>query len=131
MYVVTAPALIQSIQKQHKLLSFAPVVAQFTHRAAGSSQEGHDILMRNVDGLYMEISAALRAALAPGPSLDEMNRVMIQNVAASIDDLGTTGRPVKKRLAQWLRNTVTIATTNSIYGPQNPYKDQSVQDAFW
>jgi hypothetical protein len=34
-------------------------------------------------------------------------------------------------LARWLRNTITIATTNSVYGPQNPYKDQSVQDAFW
>ena len=137
MYIVTTPALIQSIQKQPKILAFPPIEAKFSSRVCGSSKEAHGILMKNVNGdegdwgLSMESYAAMRAALTPGADLDEMNRVMIQNIAASVDDLGTSNRQVKRGLAQWLRNTITIATTNSVYGPQNPYKDQSVQDAFW
>jgi hypothetical protein len=137
MYIVTTPALIQSIQKQPKILAFPPIEAKFSSRVCGSSKEAHGILMTNVNGdggdwgLSMESYAAMRAALAPGQDLDVMNRVMIQNIAASVDDLSTAGKPVKRGLALWLRNTVTIATTNSVYGPQNPYKDQTVQDAFW
>lgn len=133
-YVVTTPALIQCIQK---ILAFPPIEAEFSSRVCGSSKEAHGILMKNVNGdqgdwgLSMETFVAMRAALAPGADLDEMNRVMIQNITVSIDDLGTSDRPVRRGLAQWLRNTITIATTKSVYGPQNPYKDQSVQDAFW
>ena len=136
-YVVTTPALIQSVQKQPQTLAFPPIEANFSSRVCGSSKEAHDIVMKNVNGdegdwgLSMETYAAMRAALAPGPDLDEMNRLMVWNNASSIDDLSTVGKPTKKNLAQWLRNTVTLATTNSVYGPYNPYKDQSVQDAFW
>ncbi len=136
-YVVTTPALIQSIQKHPKILAFAPIEAKFSSRVCGSSKEAHGILMKNVAGdegdwgLSIDSYAAMRAALAPGPDLDEMNRVMFQNIADYVDDLSTYGRPVKRRLAQWLRNTITIATTNSVYGPRNPYEDRAVQEAFW
>jgi len=137
LYIVAKPALIQLIQKQSKALAFPPIAAEFASRVCGSSKEAHAILMKNVNGdegewgLSMETYECMRAALAPGADLDAMNRVMFQNIAASIDELRTTKRMAKKGLAQWLRNTITIATTNSVYGPQNPYKDQSVQDAFW
>jgi hypothetical protein len=137
MYIVAKPTLIQSIQKQPKTLAFPPIEAKFASRVCGSSKEGHAILMKNVNGdegdwgLSMETYSCMRAALAPGAGLDAMNRAMFQNIAASIDDLRTTDKVVKLGLARWLRNTITIATTNSVYGPQNPYIDQSVQDAFW
>lgn len=137
MYIVTTPALIQSVQRQPKILAFPPIEAKFSYRVCGPSKEAHDILMKNVNGdegnhgLSMESYEAMRGALVPGPNLDEMNRVMTQNIAASLDGLLPNGKPVKKSLARWLRDIVTIATTNSVYGPQNPYKDQSVQDAFW
>lgn len=137
MYIVTTPELIQKIQKQPKILAFPPIEAKFSLQVCAPSKKAHEIVMRNVNGdegdwgLSMDSYASMRAALTPGPELDEMNRVMIQNVAASLDDLSTTGKPVKKGLARWLRSAITIATTNAVYGPQNPYKDQSVQDAFW
>jgi hypothetical protein len=136
-YIVANPALIQSIQKQPKALAFPPIAAKFTSRICGSSKDAHATLMKNVNGdegnwgLSMETYECMRAALTPGADLDAMNRVMFQNIAASIDDLRTTDKGARMGLARWLRNTITIATTNSVYGPQNPYKDQSVQDAFW
>lgn len=80
----------------------------------------------------MEAYAGMRAALSPGPGLDDMNRVMIQNIAASLDSLKpSSGSRTKIELAKWLRQSVTAATTNSVYGPQNPFKDLEVADAFW
>lgn len=138
MYVVTTPELIQAIQKQPKELAFPPIEAKFASRVCGSSAEAHKIMMTNVNGdegdwgLSMETYAAMRAALAPGPDLDNMNRVMIQNIAAALDHLTAAGgKHAKIGLAKWLRSSVTAATTNSVYGPQNPFKQQAVEDGFW
>ena len=121
MYIVTKPDLIQSIQKQPKALAFPPIEAEFATKICGPSQEAHKILLKNVNGddgdwgLSMEAYAGMRAALSPGPGLDDMNRVMIQNIAASLDSLKpSSGSRTKLELAKWLRQSVTAATTNSV-----------------
>lgn len=138
MYVVNSLELIQAIQKQPKTLAFPPIEAKFANTICGVSPEAHKILITNVNGdegdwgLSMESYAAMRAALAPGAGLDKMNRVMIQNIAGSLDDLIPAGSGyVNINLSHWLRDIVTLATTNSVYGPQNPFKDREVQDSFW
>jgi hypothetical protein len=46
--------------------------------------------------LSIESYAAMRSALAPGKDLDQMNRVMIQNIAASLDKLASfSGKTTK------------------------------------
>ena len=137
-YIVTTPELIQSIQKQPKTLAFPPIEAKFAGKICGTSAETHALVMENVNGekgdwgLSMESYAGMRAALTPGPGLDEMNRVMVQNIAASLDSLKPApGTCTKIGLVKWLREAVTAATTNSIYGPQNPFKDLAVVEAFW
>lgn len=137
MYIVTSLELVQAIQKQAKSLAFPPIEAKFASKICGVSAEAHKVLLNNVNGdegdwgLSMESYAAIRSALLSGPGLDEMNRVMIQSIAASLDSLQVSVDKPKLKLAKWLRSNVTIATTNSIYGPQNPFKDDSVADAFW
>jgi len=75
----------------------------------------------------------MRSALTPGADLDAMNRVMIQNIAASLEHI----RPEKGcldtsiSLMRWLRHELTMATTNAVYGPLNPYVDRNVEDGFW
>ena len=138
MYIVTTPELIQAVQKQPKTLAFPPIEAKFAAKICGISAETHKIMMKNVNGdegdwgLSMESYAGMRAALSAGHGLDEMNRVMIQNIAVSLDSLKPApGTRTKIGLAKWLRRSVTAATTNSVYGPQNPFKDLMVVDAFW
>ena len=94
--------------------------------------------MKNVNGdegdwgLSMESYPAIKDALAPGPALDEMNNIMIQNIAASLDKLKSpSGQQRKIALSKWLRSVVTAATTNSVYGAENPFKDSAVEDGFW
>lgn len=74
----------------------------------------------------------MRSALAPGTGLDEMNCIMIQNIAAFLDKLVSLGeKPTNVQLGKWIRNAVTLATTDAVDGPQNPFKDQAVEDGFW
>lgn len=138
MYIVTKPDLIQATQKQPKTLAFPPIESKFASRICGVSQEAESIVNDNVNGeaghtgMSMESYDAMRAALTPGTGFDDMNRQMIQNLTASLDQLKpSVGQPAKIELAKWFRRNVTAASTNSVYGPKNPFKDQAIMDAFW
>jgi len=138
MYIINTPELIQAVQKNPKALAFPPIEAKFAHNVCGPSEEAHKIVMNNVNGddgdwgLSVELYAAMRDALSPGPHIDEMNREMIRCIDASLEDIKPhNGQSVTIKLASWLRETITVATTNSVYGPQNPFKDAAVVDAFW
>ena len=138
MYIITKPDLIQATQKQPKILAFPPVEAKFASRICGVSTEAEKIVNNNVNGedgdtgLSMESYVAMRAALSPGPEFDEMNRHMIQNIAVALDGLKqSTQQPTRIGLSRWFRRNITAASTSSVYGPQNPFKDQSVVEAFW
>ncbi|KAI1174324.1 cytochrome P450 [Nemania sp. FL0916] len=136
MYVVTKPDLVLAVQKQHRTLAFPPIEAKFASTVCGASQEAQAILAKNVNGddgdfgLSMESYAAMRAALKPGADLDNMNRTMIHEISESLDQL-LTDDSRRTNLYDWLRTTITTATTRSVYGPMNPYEDPSIIEAFW
>jgi hypothetical protein len=138
MYVVTKPELIQIVQKQHKTLAFPPIEAKFASKVCGASPEAQAILDKNVNGdegdfgLSMESYTAMRAALKPGSQLDDMNRVMIQEITKSLDMLQPAkGESKRIGMNTWLRDAITTATTRSVYGPMNPYDNKEIADAFW
>lgn len=81
----------------------------------------------------MESYAAMRAALKPGPLLNDMNRVMLQEIAKALDLLQPTNKGESRKIGMytWLRDAITTATTRSVYGPANPYNDKAIVDAFW
>ncbi|KAL9121434.1 MAG: hypothetical protein Q9187_002004 [Circinaria calcarea] len=138
LYIVNSPELISSIQRHSKTLAFPPIEAKFAMTVCGSSKEANDILNINVNGdegdwgYSVEFYKSLHPALAPGVGLNSMNRIMVQNIAASLGRLkGENDKPIKIGLVQWLRHEITMATTNAVYGPMNPFKDPKVEDAFW
>lgn len=138
MYIVTTPELIQAVQKQPKVLAFPPIEAKFASTVCGTSADAHKILMQNVNGdegdwgLSMESYATMRAALSPGSGLDAMNRTMVESVSTSLESLRPSkGKADRIKLVEWLRNSITLATTDSVYGPQNPFRDEAIVDAFW
>jgi hypothetical protein len=138
MYVVTRPELVQKVQKLYKVLAFPPIEAKFSNTVCGVSAEAQAILQKNVNGddgdhgLSMESYTAMRTALKPGALLDDMNRIMIQEIATSLDTLQPAkGKTIKLGMYKWLRDNITMATTRSVYGPLNPYEDKAIVDAFW
>ncbi|KAI4858653.1 putative cytochrome P450 [Hypoxylon rubiginosum] len=137
MYIVTKPELIQQAQKQHRTLAFPPIAAKFATTVVGLSKEGQAVLARNVNGdhgdhgLSMETYAAMRAALQPGPALDNMNRAMLAEINKSLNELAPVDNKQQFSMFAWLRDSLTLATTRAIYGPQNPFDDREIRDAFW
>ncbi|KAI0104469.1 putative cytochrome P450 [Daldinia grandis] len=138
MYVITNPELIQAVQKQHKTFAFPPIEVKFASKAFGASTAAQEILGTNINGdqgdfgLVIETHAGMRARLKPGLDLDDMNRIMIQNITNSLSQLQPTkGESRESRIYTWLRDTITTATTRSVYGPMSPYEDKSIADSFW
>jgi len=99
-----------------------------------SSKVANDILSANVNGdegfwgYSITFYKAIHAPLSPGFDLDAMNRVMAQKVAASIDQF--RGENVVQ-LFEFIRHEITLATTDSVYGPQNPFKNPVIEESFW
>lgn len=100
----------------------------------GSSKVANDILKTNTNGeegdwgYSMTFYKAIHTPLSPGPDLDGMNRVMAQKVSASVD--GIKGEQ-SVQLFEFIKREIGIATTESVYGPQNPFRDPIVADGFW
>lgn len=140
LYIVTTVELIQAIQKQSKVLDFHPILVKFAARACGVSKRSHDIAMRNLDGgedigqhsLFRETNAETKKALSPGQCLDKMNQIMVQKIVESFSNIiPPDNNHSNLMLEKFIISSITSATTESIYGPDNPFKDSSVQDAFW
>lgn len=64
-------------------------------------------------------------SLNPGPKLDILNRKSVQIVASSLSKFAQKG-PSTISLFDWVSSQVMAATTESIYGPQNPFRDPAV-----
>ncbi|KAL4965792.1 cytochrome P450 [Aspergillus stella-maris] len=138
-YVITKPDLITRVDRQSKAFSFAPIVSEFSSVTCGTSKEANEILNQNLLGehgnwgLCEDMVAGMRESLKPGENLDFMNRTMAKEVCGLLNatkpEAGKEFRNIK--LMEWVAEVVTMATTNSVYGPMNPYKSQEVKDAFW
>jgi hypothetical protein len=133
LYVINSMELIPAVQKQSKTLAFLRVEAMAAKSICGSSEVANNILDTNVNGeegprsYSVSHYPAVRGPLTPGKGLDAMNRVMAQKVADSIDGMKYE-RTVK--LFEFISHEINIATTDSVYGPQNTFKDPEVEESF-
>ncbi|MCJ1433380.1 hypothetical protein MMC27_002740 [Xylographa pallens] len=138
-YVINSVELITATQRYPKTLAFPPIEAKMGIRLNAASEAANQIIMKNVNGddgdwgLSMDTYKCMRTAMTPGSNLDSMNRVMIQEVAAFMEKLHTVRSSPSPTigLMEWLRHEITLATTNAVYGPMNPYVDKNVENGFW
>lgn len=136
--MVTSTELISAVQRQPKVLAFAPIGVKFALSLADSSEEAEKIATTNINGdegdwgLSMDFNKAAYPALSPGAPLEAMNRTMLPTIAGSLDSLqARSGERTTIRLNRWIRHELTLAITDAVYGPQNPFKDRAIEDAFW
>ena len=132
-YVVNSLDLVNSAQT----LSFAPFVATFLKRLCLPSKAASHIVDNNLFaedgpwGLFTDTHNAMHQALAPGPGLDELIASVVQHISGSLDGLLETRDEVVIDLYGWIHETITLASTNAVYGCQNPFKDPEVRSGFW
>jgi len=65
-----------------------------------------------------------------GPGLDIANRNMVNNLVKSVDELASMHNKTFDLYA-WAKHAITIASTDAVWGPQNPIKDPANEAAFW
>ena len=136
-YVVNSLDLVNAAQRNWKTLSFAPFVATFLKRLCSPSKAASEIVDRNLFaedgswGLFTDTHNAMHQALAPGPDLDELICLMLQRVSESLNSLLRHHDEIVIDLYKFIREMITLASTDAVYGPQNPFQDPKVREGFW
>ena len=130
-YIVSSTELMQAVQRNHKTLSFEPLLTFSASNMAGIKSKKTINLLREEasggEGLNQKIMHAMYPKLI-GEPLDRMNLRMIRLLRASLDQLGESSTV---DLYRWCRDAITAASTDATYGPLNPYSDKEVSEAFW
>ncbi|KAL1610812.1 hypothetical protein SLS60_002483 [Paraconiothyrium brasiliense] len=70
--------------------------------------------------------------LAPGEDLDSMNRIMLQALEESSEEWVPRGSESRRTpLFEWVKEVLFLPTTNGVYGPENPYRDNGARKDYW
>ena len=135
-YVVNSVDILQSIQRLPKKLSFWFIEANFGATLAGMSKQAEIKMLDNPQGekgdhsLLWGAMMAIHQNMKPGKSLDQINQDMARHLTIILRDLDAEeGATID--LWEWVKHKMTLVTTESIYGPLNPFKDKAVEDSFW
>ncbi|KAJ1323902.1 cholesterol 7alpha-monooxygenase [Microdochium nivale] len=127
-YALWSPHLIQQAMR-HKNLTFDELGFGFAQRVFGPTQEAIDLLRGDPttdSGDENSPSAKSMAATKPammGQNLFRMNLRALNHVADKLNELGGEALEVDN-VYMWLRDLMTMATAEGLYGQQNPFRDQ-------
>ncbi|KAF4922163.1 5-beta-cholestane-3-alpha,7-alpha-diol 12-alpha-hydroxylase [Colletotrichum viniferum] len=132
LYAIWDPALVQSAYR-NKDLSFEPFAVKFAQKDLGLSNDVAKLL-RETD-LVPDFFGFIHPALN-GAHLHRMNANALKYVSVELDRIGggvsdESGVDVPNLFA-WVRRVMTLATTEGLYGAENPVtKDLTLIDDLW
>lgn len=130
-YVVNSTKLIPVLQKQWRTISFAAIAAD-AGSLVGMSKEAVEVMHRDLtDEKSFSVSwpRFITPVMGPGQELDAINRKAIEVFAAEMGKLRGQGT-TKVGLWQWTRQAMVTSTTEAVWGPQNPYRDPVIAEAW-
>ncbi|KAL6916366.1 hypothetical protein FSHL1_007814 [Fusarium sambucinum] len=128
LYVIFDPAIIQSAYRK-KTLSFEPFAAEFAQRELLLSDRVQDKLKNT--NLVPEFFAAIHPAMT-GDHIHRMNANALNYISNDINKISGYGKLEHANLWLWLRDLVTMATAEALYGSKNPLRhDNSLLDDVW
>lgn len=133
-YVITSPALVNTVNRNSKTLAFNPFIALLGKRITGHDEATSKIVQHNLNGeegpgYVIDVHGGTVAALAPGKSLENMTLAMLQEALIYLEAIES---PREMELFGWTRSTVTMCSSRAIYGPDNPLDTKSnLEEAFW
>ncbi|KAI0018952.1 cytochrome P450 [Xylariomycetidae sp. FL0641] len=130
-YVVNETALITAVQRHFNTISFSPMLVKMSSSFMAVSQEAYDVISRDPTdskGFIMGMAQLTHHDLSPGPHLDSLNRKSIRIIKATLDRLSHMSTTL--RLKDWIDREIMMATSESIYGPSNPFRDPAVLE-YW
>jgi hypothetical protein len=132
---VTKPELVSAVFRNAKAFSFDPYVVIATERLLGASNEAMEIIRKPpaVQGGESYMTGAHKAAfesLASPHELLKMEKRSFARLSNELNSLAVDGVEVK--WYNWVRNLITRAAADAIFGPENPVARQpSLVDRLW
>jgi hypothetical protein len=127
-YAIWSPALMQAALKS-KELSFTPFVQQFAGRVLGVPKKDQHGILEN-EQFFVDFFQAIHVAMMP-KHLHQMNAFALSYMADRLNAIESTATHIEN-LYLWLREVVTQATTEALYGRRNPLRGrQDLVDAAW
>lgn len=130
-YVVNATELIPVLQKQWRTISFAAIAAN-AGSVVGISKEAIKIMHEDLTsehGFSVGWPRYITPVMGPGKDLDAINRKSIEVLSDELEAIRTQGT-VRVGLWEWSRRTMVTTTTEAVWGPQNPYRDNAIAEAW-
>lgn len=131
-YVINSTSLIPIVQRQFRTLSFTALESKLARDVMGVSKSTHEIISRDNtrdEGYLVTFPKYIHPAVSAGPGLDAMNRRSVEVLAESLDVWANRG-PATVKMFKWIRHELLIATTEGVYGPKNPYRDPTMEEAW-
>ena len=99
----------------------------------GLSKEGNELLQRDLTsehGFSNTWPKYIKSAMGPGKDLDAINRKSIEIFSEDMDNLRAQEAPIGTGLWEWAREIMIRSTTEAVWGPQSPYRDAAVAQAW-
>ncbi|KAI0444733.1 cytochrome P450 [Xylaria telfairii] len=130
-YVVNSTDLIPLLQKKWRTISFAAIGANIGS-LVGMSKEAIEVMHEDITsehGFSVSWPRFIMPAMSLGKDLDAMNRAAITVFATETEKLRAQGVAVVG-LGEWSRQAMVAATTEAVWGCQNPYRDIHVVEAW-
>ncbi|KAM0810028.1 putative Cytochrome P450 [Seiridium cardinale] len=130
-YIVNSTELIPLLQKQWRTVSFAAIAAD-AGSVVGMSKEAVRVMHQDLTsehGFSVSWPTFITPVMGPGEDLDAINRRSVDVFADEMRTLKAQGT-VRLGLSQWSRQTIVTATTEAVWGPQNPYRDPLIAKAW-
>ncbi|KAI1087193.1 cytochrome P450 [Rostrohypoxylon terebratum] len=131
MYIVNATELVPALQKQWRAVSFAAIAAD-AGNLVGISKKGIEIMHKDLmseHGFSVSWPKYITPVMSPGKDLDELSRVAIEVFVKELQNLRSQ-RAVQTGLWQWTNYIMDRSTTEAVWGPENPYRDPVVNQAW-
>ncbi|KAK6062830.1 25-hydroxycholesterol 7-alpha-hydroxylase 1 [Seiridium cupressi] len=130
-YIVNSTELIPLLQRQWRTVSFGAIAAD-AGPVVGMSKEVVRVMHQDLTsehGFSVSWPRFITPVMGPGEDLDAINRRSVEVFADEVQTLKAQGT-VRLGLSQWSRQTIVTATTEAIWGPQNPYRDPVIAKAW-
>ena len=136
--VVISPHLAGPIQRASKNLSFYSMILEVTKRLVDFDEPAMQIIRWNMNGehgehgLMNESHDMVARMLSPGPILNSMTSVQLDQFSQLVNDVVPPGQTLEIGLHEFVRRVFTVANAYTIYGPRNPFAvHPDLVKAFW
>ncbi|KAI1439191.1 cytochrome P450 [Xylaria sp. CBS 124048] len=130
LYIVNSTSLIPPVQRKSQTISFAPILVQVAAGIIGFSRSGMDVVGKDPTDEHSLLETSARnntLTLTPGPRLHELNQSATRHISQSLDELKAAGKGKGEsvlRLHEWVSRTIIKTSTETMYGPMNPFRDE-------